>query len=1159
LLTAELLQGPQQDIRLLQINRTLRVFYACCAHVNTFLTFLHSNILRSPRLLSILPPLTKCRTGTDTCQFKIKNSSTDDKILLFKIRRSEPKLLEYTPKCGIVEPGVTKNVTMQLVDAKVTFARVLVKLVAIKRDHLKANFADSWDIGAEFGVIKKVVDVKNLAFRGQLGFDDDAMSESMASEDIGGLQSPGAMSPAEGMMNSAAANRGSRTTQDNLNRLASSLRNMASPASVMSANQEEMFEVTEDMHCTPGKGISSIESTPNKNSTGFKAIDIPSIDTKATATAADAADGANVKDTKGGHADHEMVHIPGHAHRHHKDSAVAKAYFASQEAGKTAHASDSGNLPPSAATEFQFQAAVTQESSAAQKVAPVISTVESEADAECRRLVNQFSRTEASRVGARGADDVVVKINGANSKMTNEIVQQAARTRCIEAFHGRTTVAVVDIAEAGSVTSFSKAFGSLFDEDKASEVESMRALMIEGSLKHLLLNGSTMRVLDSSINRFSKLTSLDLSGNELTSIQQTLQLPLLQRLDLSRNKLTALHALECLSSLKVLNMGHNQIKTLSAVNVLVPLGSSISSVTFTGNPIATDTRYAAYVISAFQKLVIFDGRDLQTIGSRTLARGGSGAGAGGSYSGGTPRGKGTPMSKSFVGAPALPEEMSNSFTAFDDATGEAETKEDKEFERRLKHALNVDKGHVGRSQELPQEKIHPETTSAPKFTATDAGQRVPFSPALSLPLNGSISKSGPQSAQKAVAGLGPATKVKEFSSHLTAHTTANRGRRMSQKAGMLEHMAAHAAQSKSSSPTKSAKDVALRSLTAQTALQMNRRRSFGMNTADLNASHMSLGSIGEDDEVSGYNSDPGGQSLMRKMNSSRATQVPDRSKLRQMQEEPRYGIYHPRYRIPKQNFGFSKPFAHRKSKSDKTTADVPLFDTYVQRMRDGFEKLPQRGTWSRASKGLQAEWYPMDYQDVEAVRRQGYFHESIGDTQKYSYRDFKAASVDDSHVHYGAGIHQGSVAVSPKNKNRRSTIAQHESRQYKFAEDVRSSPRGTDPADSFSEYKKWYPQEFLTSADSAGRLRSTSSGGRSVPTMSLNISLDSHSSVPFQQSRQAGAPAPAPAAMPSSPAKDDTEGKKLEAYLAWLETQNAPSSAQPAHSKTMASLFGTVN
>jgi len=1043
---------------------------------------------------------------------------------------------------------------MQLVDAKVTFARVLVKLVAIKREHLKASFSDSWDIGAEHGVIKKVVDVKNLAFRSQMGLDDDdVMSESMASEDIGGLQSPGAMSPAEGMLNSSAPGRGSRTdidiTHDNLNRLANSLRNIASPASVMSANQEEMFEVTEDMRSTPGgKVASSVNSTPAK-AAEFQSIDSPALAPVAAAEAAE----KNVNDPHGAgaHADHEMVHIPGHAHRHHKDSATAKAYFASLEEGKIA--AEANEAKVAAHNEAAPPSLVHK-----QTASVVASAVESEADAECRKLVSQCSRTEPSKVASRSADDVVVKINGTISNVTNTVVKQATRTRCIEAFHARTTVAVVDIANASNVSSFGKAFGTIFDEDRDSEVERMRALMIEGSLKHLLFNGSTMKVLDSSINRFNKLTSLDLSGNELTSIQETLQLPLLQRLDLSRNKLSSLHALECLSSLKVINVAHNQIKTLSAVNVLVPLGSSITSVNFSGNPISTDTRYAAYVISAFQRLVMFDGRDLLSMGSRATSRGVS-RGAGGSYSGGTPRGKGTPMSKSFAGAPALPGENVNnsSFSVFDDAAGEAETKEDREFERRLKHALNVDKGHAGHSQEVLQEKIHPDVTSAPKFTATDSGQRVPFSPAMSSSqparsAPASAAQSRPQSAQKSAV-----TKTTPFSSHLTAHTTANRGRRMSQKAGMLEHMAAHAAQSGGSSspikPTK--KELALNHLTAPTALQMNRRRSFGMN--DMNASHMSLGSIGEDD-VSGYNSDPGGRSVMKKLNSSsRTTHVPDAEKLRQMQEDPRYSIYHPRYRIPKKTFGFSKPFAHRKFKDDKTSSDVPLFDSYVRRMRDGFEKIPQRGTFSRASKGLQAEWYPMDYQDVEAVRRQGYFHESIGDIQKYSYRDFRAASADDAHVQYGAGIHQGSVAISPRNKNRRPTITQHESRQYKFAEDARNSPRGTDPADAFGDYKKWYPQEFLSAAESVPT-QNISSVGRSVPTMSLNISLDSHASVPHHQSKLV-APAPAAAPAPGSPAKDDSEGKKLEAYLAWLESQNTQSTQQAEPSKTMASLFGSVN
>ena len=87
---------------------------------------------------------------------------------------------------------------MQLVDSNVTFARLLVKLVAIRRDQLQTSFTDSWDIGSEDGVVKKVVDVKNSAYRRHL-HDDDTMSESLASEDFGDLRSPGVLSPTDSL------------------------------------------------------------------------------------------------------------------------------------------------------------------------------------------------------------------------------------------------------------------------------------------------------------------------------------------------------------------------------------------------------------------------------------------------------------------------------------------------------------------------------------------------------------------------------------------------------------------------------------------------------------------------------------------------------------------------------------------------------------------------------------------------------------------------------------------------------------------------------------------------------------------------------------------------------------------------------------------------
>jgi hypothetical protein len=139
--------------------------------------------------------------------------------------------------------------------------------------------------------------------------------------------------------------------------------------------------------------------------------------------------------------------------------------------------------------------------------------------------------------------------------------------------------------------------------------------------------------------------------------------------------------------------------------------------------------------------------------------------------------------------------------------------------------------------------------------------------------------------------------------------------------------------------------------------------------------------------------------------------------LREMQEDPRYSKWNSRYRIPQPHFGFSKPFIHRPNgifvpqtntfgqagevyngdvnyegkgneglenaqlvasvASDKARS-IPGFEKSVIQMRESFEKLPPRGTLTRASKELPATFYPMDFDDVEALRRSGHFNDSIG-------------------------------------------------------------------------------------------------------------------------------------------------------------------------------------
>lgn len=134
-------------------------------------------------------------------------------------------------------------------------------------------------------------------------------------------------------------------------------------------------------------------------------------------------------------------------------------------------------------------------------------------------------------------------------------------------------------------------------------------------------------------------------------------------------------------------------------------------------------------------------------------------------------------------------------------------------------------------------------------------------------------------------------------------------------------------------------------------------------------------------------------------------------------------------------FGFSRPFIKSTQLKKGLAPHAPLFEKTVLRIRDGFQKIPIRGTFSRASKGLTAEWYPMDCQDLEAIRRRGYFHETIGDIQKYSYRDLKTQlqtgmnrSIEATNAE--TLDRSGSQVLAASFNHRRGSIGQHMSRYF---------------------------------------------------------------------------------------------------------------------------------
>ena len=93
----------------------------------------------------------------------LNNSSASGRILLFKIKRSEPKVVDFSPKRGYVEPESTLKVDIKFCpDSDCTNAKVLVQLVAIHRSDFKGgnHFDHDWITGMEGGMVKKVIEVR---------------------------------------------------------------------------------------------------------------------------------------------------------------------------------------------------------------------------------------------------------------------------------------------------------------------------------------------------------------------------------------------------------------------------------------------------------------------------------------------------------------------------------------------------------------------------------------------------------------------------------------------------------------------------------------------------------------------------------------------------------------------------------------------------------------------------------------------------------------------------------------------------------------------------------------------------------------------------------------------------------------------------------------
>lgn len=197
-----------------------------------------------------------------------------------------------------------------------------------------------------------------------------------------------------------------------------------------------------------------------------------------------------------------------------------------------------------------------------------------------------------------GRETCLLELSG--SYIDNNVLVQMAELRLEEATQEKRKVIAIEVAEA-NITSLQASIGQIFapcadsshDNDATShtalqtQLNALRATVLEDSLKHLAVNGCLqLTQLDPSVNRFRCLTTLNLSGNRLRSLSGPLDLPILRSIDLSHNLLTSLDFLQLLTGLSSLNASNNRIVSLSlSINMLVAHSKCLAALDLSSNPV----------------------------------------------------------------------------------------------------------------------------------------------------------------------------------------------------------------------------------------------------------------------------------------------------------------------------------------------------------------------------------------------------------------------------------------------------------------------------------------------------------------------------------------------------------------------------------------------
>lgn len=618
-------------------------------------------------------------------------------------------MVEFSPKSGYVEAGNTSTITLKLVNPTISNARLLIKLVVMKKNLMEDDFDRNWEVASKRnGEVKKIIDIVNPAI-GEMkdlngnssilkqrkankqmmlnqpsinrirSIDSEVHSDTSSISMQQSIISTGFYSPSISTHSSPCASfkqslnetyscdidtvAGSMIDFDNYS-VANTALNMDESAEFQSQSQVPSpthdvatYSLKKDNNNSSGEQnqcVSTVEHSPIDtsivNTDEKKLLEMVKKLSQTPNTATLLVQLLNAVTTT---SNNESLSIASKT----RTESTPQESLPKQKSNATPTVSYNKSLLSHAEQTRRF---ITAEGEVYPSVRGDLSSVQDREEEEGRleemlqynskvtalnkRGTNRGYTHEEGGEGTESVYDITESIRSPvgetvllevyGKEVSNQSLMAITESQLAEASRCKQKIVALEVTDS-SVSSLRESIGELYyiknnnnsssrnnetitvkhEDELHKQLDIMRAAYLDDNLKHLTINTAVLTGLDSSINRFRHLTSLNLSGNHIRTIEAPLQLPRLRSLDLSNNQLVSLDYLQLLVGLHTLIVANNRITCLSlSVNMLVSLSKSLATLDMSGNPVCEHQHYAQEVVHVLPRLRFFDSFDLEGMG-----------------------------------------------------------------------------------------------------------------------------------------------------------------------------------------------------------------------------------------------------------------------------------------------------------------------------------------------------------------------------------------------------------------------------------------------------------------------------------------------------------------------------------------------------------------